>query len=288
MKNDWNPGNASVDLSIPRLTNEAIEDAARQLESDCVIDAIYPGRPLIISFNYFTQMDEFDFFGRFRKLEERVGAPFNHIYLRDRESGFYQHGVKGLGNTLHEVAQRLKDLIRFIRPSEVITFGQSMGACAAVLYGILLQVDRAVGFGPISHWRADWTRRDGDVRWQPLFDKLDAERPPQWYPDLVELALASPVLPRLIILSGTHPVGSSGLPNMDKLHAVRFATIPGVELYELPEAAHEVSIWLKDNDLLDDMLYRTIVAPAPTAPPAIRVLSGMDETRQFAVMSYDA
>lgn len=282
---DWNPGIASYDLPIPRLSNDAIEDAARQSESDCVIDAIYPGRPLIISFNYFTQQDEFDMFGRIRKLEQRAGAPFNRIYLRDSKNAWYQYGIKGLGNSVHEVAQKLQGLIRFIRPSEVITIGQSMGGYAAILYGILLQADRAIGFGPLSHLNAEWTCRDGDVRWLSLIEQFNAAPPPHWYPDLVALALSSPVLPHIHVVAGTNPVGSSNLPNMDKLHTERFAGVPGLVLHEFPEARHEVSLWLLENDLLDDLLYRMIVALAVPELPAIRVLCGMNEARQYAVAS---
>ena len=281
--NDWDSANTS---GIPRLTNDSIADAAQQLESDCVIDAIYPGRPLIISFNYFTQQKEFDMFGYMRKLENRVGAPFNRIYLRDSKDKWFQFGVKGLGGSVNEVAQKLSRLIRFIAPSEVITIGQSMGGYAAILYGILLQADRAIGFGPLSNLDPRQHHMDGDVRWLPLMTRLYVDRPDNWFPDIVSLALSSLILPDLHIVAGTHPIGTGSLPNKDKTHIDRFAKIPGVSIYEYPEAQHEVSVWLAERKLLDDLLYQMIVEPKVRESPPIHIQSGENETRQYATVNY--
>ncbi|MES2743041.1 MAG: hypothetical protein V4754_19120 [Pseudomonadota bacterium] len=250
---------------LERLTEQTLAAAQNRRDCDYLIDKCYPSRPLIISFNYFTQ-HEYDFFGRVRKLETRVGAPFNRIMLRDPQHAWYQRGVAGLGDSVDEVAAQLAHFIKAIGPSEVITVGQSMGAYAAVLFGMLLQVDRVLSFGSLPHLHSAQLESMGDVRWLPVFKLLEETPPKRCYDDLIALARSRERLPELHMVAGTNPDGSSGLPNLDALHTEQFAALPNVRTYLYPEARHEVSLWLVEQGLMDGLVGQILAPASPRAP----------------------
>lgn len=250
-------------LDIPPLTTASLAASAADRSSDCIIDKVYPGRPLVIGFNYFTQIDTYDFFGRLKKMEASIGVPFNRVFLRDSHCRWYQHGVVGLGESFLEVARHLARLIRLVRPSSVITLGQSMGGYAAVLFGLILQADRTVAFGPLSSLRSAQAIADDDLRWLPIFEELEAHPPPLLCSDPIDLAMKLPQRPVLHIVTGTNPVGLHGEANRDSIHLARYARIPEAHIHEYPQAWHEVVQWLIENGLIDRLLRQLIMDAPP-------------------------
>lgn len=246
---------------VPRLTHASIETAGLQQYSDCVIDKVYPGRPLVISFNYFYQQNRFDFFDPIRKLEQRVGGPFNRIFIRDSRHAFYQRGVKGLGDSITEIATKLREFIKIMQPSEIMTIGQSMGGCAAILYGFLVHADRVIAFGPMANLKVESAEQDGDTRWLPLLRALERNPPENRCNDFIAFAQAQPVHPTMHIIMGTNPVDKNGLPNLDRLHADRFAVLPSANLHIYPEAPHEICEWLADHQQMDELMYQMVTSP---------------------------
>ena len=63
------PPGAPQLLDLPELTNAAVESARANPEIGCLIDRVYPGRPLLISFGFsdWNRVPNFDFFGRTKK-----------------------------------------------------------------------------------------------------------------------------------------------------------------------------------------------------------------------------
>ena len=142
-----------VASELPALTNAALESARWNPEVGCLIDTIYPGSPLLVSFGFLggTHLPLFDFFGRSKKLENRFDLKLNRILIRDCASSWYHRGVPGLGTHIDAVAATLRGMICAIRPSRVMTIGQSMGGYAAILFGMLAEADRIIAFGPLAH-----------------------------------------------------------------------------------------------------------------------------------------
>src|SRR4051812_4462141 len=102
------------------LTNESIEVARLDPRVGCLMDRVYPGRPLVIGFGFveWNSLPYFDFFNRVKKLEESTGLSFNRLLLRDPLNLWYQHGVPGMGRGVREVAACLRHLIQLVAPSE--------------------------------------------------------------------------------------------------------------------------------------------------------------------------
>jgi hypothetical protein len=220
-----------------------------------IIDAPYEGAPLIITFGFvdWVELPKFDLVGRLLKLGAATGQPLNLILVRDTANFWYQHGVTGLGRDVDTVAESLRRIIADLRPSSVCTVGQSMGGYAAILFGVLLRVDQVLAFGPLSYLRADWARRDGDMRWIGVMETLDRYPPARRYDDLLALFAGAP--PPIHILFGTG-AEADGSPNLDEVHARRFTGIAGVSIERIPEAPHAVVKWLIDAGRMDAVLQQ--------------------------------
>lgn len=242
---------------VPELTNAALDAARSNKDVGCLIDRVIPGRPLIISFGFvdWTNPPIFDFFGRTKKLEDRIGQRLNRILIRDVVNSWYHRGVPGLGTHVDEVAATLRGLVRSIGPSEVITIGQSMGGYAAILFGMLLDADRIVAFGPLSHLDPVEAERYGDRRFLPVMEQLRDDPPKSGYYDLVELGKAVDYRGDLHVLFGTHPGIDDGVSgNLDAIHAFRLAKLPRVTLHPYSQSVHAVIQWLIDHKQIDDVL----------------------------------
>jgi hypothetical protein len=253
---------------VPELTGAALDTARAHPEIGCLIDRVYPGCPLVISFGFndWQGMPNFDFFGRTKKLEKRLGITFNRLLIRDVANAWYHRGVPGLGAHVDEMAATLRSLVHAIRPSEVITIGQSMGGYGAIMFGMLLGADRIVAFGPQSHLDPSEAARYGDRRFLPVMEALQANPPRSAYFDLPQLGEALGYRGDLHVIFGTHPGhddGHSG--NLDAVHAFRLARLPNVSLHPYPESVHAVVRWLADRNQLDDLLAAWLV-PVPGPP----------------------
>jgi pimeloyl-ACP methyl ester carboxylesterase len=77
----------------------------------------------------------------------------SQIVVRDPSSRWYQAGLPGIGETLEEIAERLKWEIAELGATRIVTFGSSMGGYAAILFGCLLDAERA-----ICHRASDFSR----------------------------------------------------------------------------------------------------------------------------------
>ena len=68
------------------------------------------------------------------------------LYLNCVGNSWYQTGVPGLGDSIDEVADHLKVIIRNLNPSRVVFLGMSMGGYAALVFGILCGASLILAF----------------------------------------------------------------------------------------------------------------------------------------------
>lgn len=246
---------------LPELTTAAVEAARWNPGAGCLIDRAYPDLPLVISFGFreFQNLPAFDFFKRTKKLEKLRGLKFNKILVRDVFNSWYHRGVPGLGTDLDEVTATLHTLIDAIRPCRVVTIGQSMGAYAAVMYGMLLGADRIAAFGPLSHLDPEQALRYGDLGFFSAMQELKTDPPRSRQDDLVQLGRDLDFQGNLHVIFGTHPRDDDGTSsNFDAVHALRLAQLPNVSLHPYPEADHGIMQWLIENAKIDDLLARLL------------------------------
>lgn len=182
-------------------------------DDDVLVDRIVPGAPLVIAFGFvsWTTRPAFDFYGRLRKLEHASGQHLNKILVRDSGNAWYHRRIAGLGNHVDETAQALRELVRRIAPSQVTTVGQSMGAYAAAMYGLLLDVQQIVAFGPLSFLDVQQARLYHELRWLPVMESLAQDPPASGYYDLAALCRARATdATQLHLVFGTRPDAANG------------------------------------------------------------------------------
>ena len=243
---------------------------------DVLVDRIVPGAPLVIAFGFvsWTSRPAFDFYGRLRKLEQVSGQPLNKILVRDSGNAWYHRQIAGLGNHVDETAQALRELVRRIAPSQVTTLGQSMGAYAAVMYGLLLDAQQIVAFGPLSFLDVQQARLYHELRWLPVMESLAQDPPLSGYYDLAALCRARATEhTQLHLVFGTRPdavnsgASASESVNLDAMHAQRLAAFGRCTLHPFPQSGHAVVQHLIDtkriNGLLASCILGLTLAPEP-------------------------
>ena len=250
---------------------------------DVLVDRIVPGAPLVIAFGFvaWTTRPAFDFYGRLRKLEQVSGQPLNKILVRDSGNAWYHRQIAGLGNHVDETAQALRELVRSIAPASITTIGQSMGAYAAVMFGLLIDAQQIVAFGPLSFLDVQQARLYHELRWMPVMESLAQDPPPSGYYDLAALCRArASERTHLHLVFGTRPdavrpdVASAGgsasaseSVNLDAMHAQRLAAFGRCTLHPFPHSGHAVVQHLIDTKRLNGLLAACILgltlAPEP-------------------------
>jgi hypothetical protein len=252
---------------VTPLTSERVQNS----DASFLIDTIYPGQPLLISFGFvdWEKPPAFDFYGRIKKLEATTETRLNRILVRDLTNQWYHRDIPGLGQHVDEVAESLRQIIGMIQPSQVITLGQSMGGYAAILFGILVKAHRILAFGPLSFFTVDQALTYHDRRWLSVMLALQENPPPVQYLDLPALFRQRDCQSDLRIFFGTKPdAGATESVNLDVLHAFRYAALPQCQLFPYANSGHAVVQHLIDTVQMDRVLTQHILdlqLPAPTS-----------------------
>ena len=251
-------------LQAQALDNRLVATSA----DDVLVDRIVPGAPLVIAFGFvsWTSRPAFDFYGRLRKLEQVSGQPLNKVLVRDSGNAWYHRQIAGLGSHVDETAQALRELVRRIAPSQVITLGQSMGAYAAVMYGLLLDAQQIVAFGPLSFLDVQQARLYHELRWLPVMESLAQDPPLSGYYDLAALCRARATEhTQLHLVFGTRPdaansgASASESVNLDAMHAQRLAAFGRCTLHPFPQSGHAVVQHLIDTKRINGVLASCIL-----------------------------
>jgi hypothetical protein len=240
---------------VPPLDNRRVHTSTE----DVLVDRVVPGEILVIAFGFVSweTRPNFDFFGRLKKLEQNSGRHLNKVLVRDSGNSWYHRKIDGLGAHPDETAEALRALIVAIAPSKVITIGQSMGAYAAVMYGLLLKVDSVIAFGPLSFLDAAQALLYHERRWLAVMRDLAQNPPPSGYYDLTALPRGHTALH---LIFGTKPdqANATESVNLDAMHAHRLAALGNCTLYPYPYSGHPVVQHLIDTKRINALLARLI------------------------------
>jgi len=240
---------------VPPLDNRRVHTST----ADVLIDRVVPGEILVIAFGFVSweTRPNFDFFGRLKKLEQNSGRHINKVLVRDSGNSWYHRHIDGLGAHPDETAESLRALIAAIAPSKVITIGQSMGAYAAVMYGLLLRVDSVIAFGPLSFLDPAQALLYHERRWLAVMRDLAQNPPPSRYDDLTALPRGDTALH---LIFGTRPdqANATESVNLDAMHAHRLAALGNCTLYPYPYSGHPVVQHLIDTKRINALLARLI------------------------------
>jgi hypothetical protein len=240
---------------LPALDNRRVQTSTE----DVLVDRVVAGEILVISFGFVSweARPNFDFYGRLKKLEQTSGRHINKVLVRDSGNAWYHRKIAGLGGHPDETVATLRALIAEIAPSKVITIGQSMGAYAAVMYGLLLGADSVIAFGPLSFLDVRQALLYHERRWLAVMRDLAQDPPASGYYDLAGLPRGRTALH---ILFGTKPdqPNATESVNLDAMHAHRLAALGNCTLYPYPYSGHPVVQHLIDTKRINALLARLI------------------------------
>jgi len=246
-------------MKLEQLTNEIVDAS----EESCLLDFQGEGELLAICFGFYDAAGkaQFDFYKRLKKLETLSGKKINKLLLRDKNNAWYHHGVEGLGKDVDETTVSIRKIIKEIKPSKIITIGQSMGGYAAIMYGALLEADKVISFGPLSCFDADKLEVLRDYRWLDLVKKIQSTRPKVFYDDLPKLLAGKKRKTEFEIFYGTHPGENAErmeAVNYDAAHAYMFYGLAGMKLFPLHNSPHAVVEYMRVNKIINAALLNRI------------------------------
>jgi hypothetical protein len=97
------------------------------------------------------------------------------IFLSDHEQGWYQLGVRGIGDSADDVASFLSEIIGDDRSTAIFT-GASAGGYAALLFGSMLGVAEVHAFAPQTFVSKRLRLFHHDRRWASEIGRMHAVR----------------------------------------------------------------------------------------------------------------
>jgi pimeloyl-ACP methyl ester carboxylesterase len=185
-----------------------------------------------------------------------AGFETQKIFVRDLHQAWYQYGLAGVTASVDETAQHLSKMIRAQNPVRVVVCGNSMGGYAALLFGLLLEVDVVYAFSPQTFINPAHRLQFFDFRWWRRI--RSAYHAPQAQRETFNLqaffAKHPPQKPKFHIFYSTNI-------RLDTAHATRLATAPRVTLHPFPNAGHDLVKHLRDTGQLSQILLEGLKIP---------------------------
>jgi hypothetical protein len=220
------------------------------------VDVERAGATLLIAFGGLrgkvAGMPVFEFFS----LVEREDLRAKRIFVRDLRQAWYQRGVDGAGQTVPEVAARLRELAGTSGAGRVVTVGASAGGFGAILFGALIGATEVHAFSPQTFVDRRHRVLFLERRFAREIASLRAAPPPdERFMDLkAVLASVVPGAARCVI---HYPAFNL----RDSLHARRMGALPNVELRPYRMRAHNVIGRLRDDGRLPALLETIVSGP---------------------------
>jgi hypothetical protein len=195
----------------------------------------------------------------FGGMQTRLGMPpaeflktftakkINSLFVKDFQQCWYQQGLLGLSNNTMETVNVLRKYIPN-NQEHIYAIGTSAGGFAAILFGVLLGVEKILAFGP----QTVITKQTFQT-----FKSLDSR--------LDEINLADDFLDLKRLLEVTEYHGSIHIHfanqcETDKVAAERLTNFKNVHLHSWETPSHNIAGWLKKQQKLDSILNELLLS----------------------------
>ena len=160
--------------------------------------------------------------------EELEPMACHFVALRDMDRLLFMGAHPALGGNPVECASRLRARLERMGARRIVLLGNSAGALGALLYGALMKADAVVGYGAITDVQAPF-----EPRGRSVLRRLRRLAPDWLSPPGDRLEDHDPAMPVLLYFG-------AGM-DIDRMHAERLASQPGVRLRAVPDfAGHNV------------------------------------------------
>jgi hypothetical protein len=176
--------------------------------------------------------------------------PVGKVFVRDLDQIFYQKGVRGLGRTVGEVCDGLRNLLS--GAERVVFVGQSSGGYAAILYGCLMGVDEVLAFSPQTFLTRTQRRLHHDNRWPDLIAQINRLHPVRRHHLDLRKVLRRHASPTRVSIYFGAKNGD------DRAHARRLEGLPNVTLHPWATASHAVARRMREEGVLRPVLLEAL------------------------------
>jgi hypothetical protein len=190
----------------------------------------------------------------FSSLTESL--PVKRLLVRDLRQAWYHQGIPGYGDSLLELAGRLREMLAQHDVDRLVTTGNSAGGYAALVFGTLLGADSVLCFAPQTVLEAEALAAMDDHRWDDRVQPLTASGvfDTRWTDLRRALAEARRAHTRYEVYFGNSD-------RADRLHAERLVGLEGVRLYRMGESRHFVTLKMRESGALEQVLRRALALP---------------------------
>lgn len=145
----------------------------------------------------------------------------HRVFVRDLGQCWYQRGLPGTSEGVAATARHLAAVLDDLSPSRRVFVGNSSGAFAAVLFGVLAGADEIVAFATQASITRIGRLRSRDRRWPGQVSAARRASNDRSHVDLVRLLESRPYTGQITVHHGDHDP-------MDTRSAHRLGRIPGV------------------------------------------------------------
>ena len=203
---------------------------------------------LLISFGGFKQglgMPVFEFYNSFSSVT------CDKIFIKDDNKAWYHKGIDEDLYSINLIYKYIKGVISEGDYEKVCFVGNSMGGYAAILFGVLLNVDEILVFSPqtfINKWSRFIYK---DKRWGIQMNEIY-----KYKNRSVEYFDLKRFLKRNKYYSGKLSLYYSINDKLDKIHAERLKNINFVELFPIDFGGHNIVRELKKTGDLNKILSK--------------------------------
>jgi len=171
-------------------------------------------------------------------------------FVRDFLQMWYLNGVDDEISTFEKLKVQLESVIKGY---EKVTFiGNSMGGYAAILFGVLLKVDKVVAFAPQTFIDAKNRFWRFDRRWRIQINKIHRTKLYMEYYDLK--SFFNKIQINQEIKKTSIDIYYSTKHRLDRQHAEQLKNFKNVTLYGYKDGGHEVIKTLKSSGELRTVL----------------------------------
>ncbi len=184
----------------------------------------------------------------------KILSPLNakKMFIRDLDQNLYFGGLSGITNSIDGIVDHLKETFKELGIKRVVILGNSAGANAAVLFGILLNADKVVAFSPktfiaplkrLLFWDHQWWKNHLRV----YFTKGVNSK----YWDLKKLLSKSDIKTRFQL--------HYSLQNrIDSMHCERMSVFPNVNIIGYEYKGHDLVRHLKETGELQNIIAKIL------------------------------
>ena len=193
------------------------------------------------------------------------------IYVNCQKNSWYQQGLEGVSSNIDETVEVLHKIINELRPEKVYCTGMSMGGYAALLFGLLLNVDAILAFTAEILIGEEYARsyysndsKKYDYRYKSLGNLIRENKKTQIYGvygiyDFIDLSLLWTISDQIVGNKKVHIFYTSGNHQVTyrlDIHSIVNSLLKKGKL--INEDIHPVYTLIQNNDPIIFMLFREV------------------------------